>query len=354
MNKLKETLDRIQAPDQGAMEAARKKQDTLTKPRGSLGKLEELSIQMAGIMRRPDPLIKDKVIITFAGDHGVVEEKVNLYPQEVTAQMVLNFLNGGAGINVIADHVGARVVIVDMGVATDYPKPPALVDRAIRKGTGNMAHGPAMTGKEAVQALTAGIEVTENEIQCGMDILGIGEMGIGNTTASSAITAVITGLPAHEVTGKGTGLNTSQVAHKAEVIERSIGLNKPDPSDPIDVLSKIGGFEIGGMAGAILGAAAHGIPLIVDGFIATAAALIAVELCPVVKQYLIAGHKSTEKGHIRALEHLGLDPLLHLEMRLGEGTGAALAMSIVEASVRILNEMATFQEAGVSEASDKS
>ena len=347
--RLKQTIAQIPDLDAESMASARRRQDDLTKPRGSMGRLEDLSVQIAGITGRPNPSIRNKVIIIFAADHGVVAEGVNLYPQEVTAQMVLNFLRGGAGINVIAAHTGARVVIVDMGVASDYPKPPELVDMSVGRGTRNIAAGPAMTQEEAYRALASGIEIVERERKRGLDALGIGEMGIGNTTPSSAITSVFTSRPVEEVTGRGTGLNDEQVAHKAEVIRRALDLNQPDPSDPVDVLAKVGGFEIGAMAGAVLGAAARRIPVAVDGFIATAAVLIAVGLCPKVKDYLFAGHRSAEKGHVRALEHLGLEPLLHLGMRLGEGTGAALALSLMEASVRLLNEMATFQEAGVAD-----
>ncbi len=350
MTKLQQIIHQIKPLDAEAMRLARARQDTLTKPQGSLGRLEELSIRVAGIRGRARPIIEKKVIVTMAADHGVVEEGVSLYPQEVTAQMVLNFLRGGAGINVLARHVGARVVVVDMGVAAEFPPHPGLVVKKISHGTRNMARGPAMERQEALRALEAGIEVVEEEMAKGMDILGIGDMGIGNTTASSAIAATIIGAPVAQVTGRGTGVSKEQLGHKIEVIERALKVNQPTPADPVDVLAKVGGFEIGGLAGVILGAAAHRVPVVLDGFITGAAALIAVGLAPQVKEYLIAAHRSVEVGHPLVLEHLGLKPLLDLNLRLGEGTGAALGISLVEAAVKILNQMATFTEAGVSEA----
>jgi nicotinate-nucleotide--dimethylbenzimidazole phosphoribosyltransferase len=332
-----------------AMRQAQARQNTLTKPQGSLGRLEELSIQVAGITGQARPRIKDKVIVTMAGDHGVGAEGVSAYPPEVTVQMVYNFLRGGAGINVLARHVGARVVVVDMGVAGELELHPNLVNRKVAFGTRNMAQGPTMSRDQAIQAIEAGIGVVEQELAKGMDIVGVGDMGIGNTTPSSAITAVITGAPVEEVTGRGTGIDDEQLQHKIEVIERALELNQPDPDDPLDVLAKMGGFEIGGIAGVILGAAAHHIPIVLDGFISGAGALIAAGLAPQVKDYMIAAHQSVEIGHRLILDRLGLNPLFDLGLRLGEGTGAALGISIVEAGVKILDEMATFGEAGVSE-----
>jgi nicotinate-nucleotide--dimethylbenzimidazole phosphoribosyltransferase len=329
------------------MLAAQDRQDSLTKPPGSLGRLEELSVRIAGIMRRPNPEITEKVVVTFAADHGVVAEGVNLFPQAVTAQMVLNFLSGGAAINVLTRHIGGRVVVVDMGVATDYPKPAELIQRQIARGTGNIAVGPAMTREQAEEAVETGIEIVEREISRGLDAVGIGEMGIGNTTAASAIVAAVTGADPVVVTGRGTGLDEERVRHKAEIVGKALTVNAPDPADGIDVLAKVGGFEIGAMAGAILAAAAAGRPVAVDGFIATAAALVAAVIEPNTKQYMIGAHRSAERGHGVALEDLAIDPLLDLGMRLGEGTGAALAMSLIEAACRTLSEMATFAEAGV-------
>ena len=350
MTRLQQIIRQIKPLDAEAMRLARARQDQLTKPQGSLGRLEELSIQVAGIQGKARPVIEEKVIVTMAADHGVVEEGVSLFPQEVTAQMVLNFLRGGAGINILARHVGARVVVVDMGVVGGFEPLPGLVCKMIDFGTKNMARGPAMTRQQALEAVEAGIEVVEGELAKGMDILGIGDMGIGNTTASSAIAAAITGAPVARVTGRGTGVDDERLRHKIEVIERALEVSRLDPTDPLDVLSKVGGFEIGGLAGAILGAAAHRVPVVLDGFITGAAALIAVGLAPQVRDYLIAAHRSVEVGHPLVLGHLGLRPLLDLDMRLGEGTGAALGIFLVEAAVRILNQMATFAEAGVSEA----
>ncbi|RLG34447.1 nicotinate-nucleotide--dimethylbenzimidazole phosphoribosyltransferase, partial [Methanosarcinales archaeon] len=294
------------------------------------------------------PPFNNKVVITMAGDHGVTEDGVSAYPKDVTPQMIYNFIAGGAGINVLARHVGARVVIVDMGVAAEFEPNPALVVKKIGFGTKNMAKEPAMTIDEAIKSIKAGIEVFESEYAKGVDIVALGDMGIGNTTPSSAITAVITGRPPEEVTGRGTGVDDEGLLNKIRLIKQAISLNNPDPSDPIDVLSKVGGFEIGGIAGAMLAAASHRVPVVVDGFISGTGALIAAELAPQSRDYMIAGHSSVEKGHRAIIEHLNLRPVLDLDLRLGEGTGAALSMGIVEAACKILCEMATFEEAGVS------
>jgi nicotinate-nucleotide--dimethylbenzimidazole phosphoribosyltransferase len=349
MGLLEDILNGIKPLDEKAMAEARARQDTLTKPLGSLGRLEELSIRIAGITGNPMPDIERKAIVTMAADHGVAIEGVSAYPQEVTPQMVLNFLHGGAGINVLAKHVGAKVVIVDMGVASDMGNHPALTSRKIDYGTQNMTRGPAMTREQAVKSIEAGIEIVEKEVEEGLDIIGTGDMGIGNTTPSSAITAAITGEAAAKVTGRGTGLDDEQLANKVERIEMALSINRPDPNDALDVLSKVGGFEIGGLSGVILGAAAHRVPVVIDGFISGAAALIAAGLSPQVRDYLIASHMSVEIGHQAVLKELRLKPLLNLELRLGEGTGAALGISIAEAAVRILTGMATFAEAGVSQ-----
>ncbi len=350
---LNQVLEAIKPLDKSSVAAARGRQDTLTKPTGSLGRLEELSVQIAGIQGKPIPQIKQKAVIVMAADHGVAARGTSAYPQEVTRQMVLNFLHGGAGINVIGRQVGARVVIVDMGVVGTLPSNPALVSRKIASGTRDISQGPAMTTAQAKQALEAGIEIVTNEIKKGLDIVATGDMGIGNTTASAAICSVMTGKPVAEVTGRGTGLNDEQLQNKIAIINEAIALNKPDASKPLEVLAKIGGFEIGGLTGVILGAASQQVPVVIDGFISGAAALIADGLCPRVKNYIIAGHCSVEPGHILALMHLGLRPLLNLDMRLGEGTGAALGIFIAETSTRILAEMATFTEAGVSDKGDK-
>jgi len=345
---LSQILREIKPLDEKVMKQARARQDELTKPRGSLGQLENLSIKIAGIKGEITSGFEHKAIIVMAADHGVVSEGVSLYPQEVTRQMVFNFLNGGAGINVLARFVGARVVIVDMGVVGGFEPHPNLICKMIDFGTRDMAKGPAMTREQALDAIQAGIDVVEGEIARGLDIVGTGDMGIGNTTASSAICAVITGESVEKVTGRGTGLAGEQLIHKVEVIQKALELNRPNPKDPADVLAKVGGFEIGGLAGVMLGAAAHHIPVVIDGFISGAAALIAAGLAPGLRDYLIASHLSAESGHKILLEHLGLSPLLDLGMRLGEGTGAALGIVIVEAAVKTLAEMATFGEAGVS------
>jgi len=348
---LSNIIGMISPLDEEAMASARARQDMLTKPQGSLGRLEELSIQLAGTQGKPMPQIKHKAIITMAGDHGVVAEGVSAYPKEVTAQMVTNFVRGGAGINVIARQIGARVVVVDMGVAADLEPVPELLSRKVAFGTQDMASGPAMTREQTVKAVEAGIEVVMSEVAKGLDIVGTGDMGIGNTTASSAICAVMTGQTAAEVTGRGTGIGSKQLKHKIEVINRALAINQPDPRQPMDVLAKVGGFEIGGLAGVMLGAAAHRVPVVIDGFISGAAALIATALSPGLKDFLITAHVSAEAGHQSLLGHLGLQPLLNLGMRLGEGTGAALGIFLAETAARILSEMSTFTEAGVSERS---
>lgn len=350
MSVLERILKEIKPLDAEAMSAARQRQNMLTKPPGSLGRLEDLSVQIAGIKCDPMPEIKDKSVIVMAADHGVVEEGVSLYPQEVTRQMVINFLRGGAAINVLAAHVNARVVVVDMGVRGGFPPLPGLVCKMIDFGTKNMAKGPAMSRPQAIESIEAGIQVVEMEIGRRLDIIATGDMGIGNTTASSAIFAALSGKPVRKVTGRGTGIGDRQLAHKMRVIETALKVNKPDPKDPIDVLAKVGGFEIGGLAGVILASAAYRIPVVIDGFISSVAAAIAAALCPKVKDYIIASHLSAEAGHGLVLDFLGLKPLLDLNMRLGEGTGAVLGLFLAEAATKLLRQMATFAEAGVSEA----
>lgn len=350
MGALERIVKEIKPLDTSAMAAARERQNMLTKPLGSLGRLEELSVQIAGIKCDPLPEIRHKSVIVMAADHGVVEEGVSLYPQEVTRQMVINFLRGGAAINVLAAHVNARVVVVDMGVKGGFPPLPGLICKMIDFGTRNMTKGPAMSRSQAIECIEAGIQVVEMEMGRKLDIIATGDMGIGNTTASSAIFSAISGKPAKKVTGRGTGIGDKQLAHKVRVIETALRVNRPDPRDPIDVLAKVGGFEIGGLTGVILAGAAHRIPVVIDGFISSVAAVIAVALAPNVKDYIIASHLSAEAGHGIVLDFLGLKPLLGLNMRLGEGTGAVLGLFLAEAATRILTQMATFAEAGVSEA----
>ena len=345
---MKNTIEKIGVLDENIMTIARERQDKLTKPAGSLGILEEVSIKIAGITGNQTPRMVDKVIVTMAGDHGITEAGVSAYPSEVTAQMIYNFLNGGAAINVLARHVDARVIVVDMGVAVDIAHE-NLLDKKIGYGTANMTKGPAMTYEDAIASIKAGIEVFELEAEKGIDIIAVGDMGIGNTAASSAIVAAITGEDVEKVTGRGTGIDDAGLEKKIKAIKEAIKVNKPDKKDAIDVLAKVGGFEIAGMTGVMLAAASHRIPVVIDGFISGAAALIAYEIVPAVSSYMIAAHRSVERGHPVILDYIGLKPLLDLNMRLGEGTGAALGISIVEAACKILDEMATFEEAGVSE-----
>ena len=351
-NRLEQTISRIVRLDLSAQDAARRRQDMLTKPRGSLGRLETLSIQIAGIMANPLPTLRDKAIITMAGDHGVAAEGVSAYPQEVTPQMVHNIACGGAAINVLARHIGARVIIVDMGVACDLPPHAEIAVRKVGYGTANIARGPAMSREQAVQALLAGIEALDEQVARGLDIVGTGDMGIANTTPSAAIAAALTGEAPGRFVGRGTGVDDQGLSRKVDAVERALAVNRPDASDALDVLAKVGGFEIGGIAGIILGAAAQRRPVVVDGFISTAGAMLAVALAPQARPYIIAAHRSQETGHALMLDWLQVQPLLDLDMRLGEGTGAALSISLAEAARRILCEMATFGEAGVSDKSD--
>jgi len=346
---IEDLLARIGPLDETARRAARLRQQVLTKPAGSLGRLEELSIQIAGITGQAAPRLQHKVVIVMAGDHGVADAGVSAFPQAVTAQMVANFLNGGAAINVLARHSGARVVVVDMGVAVDLSPHPNLVIKKIAHSTHNIATGPAMDLNQAKQAILAGADVVESEFESGLDILATGDMGIANTTPSAAIAAAFTGLPVKEVVGRGTGVDDRGLERKIEVVQRAIDNNHADPSNGLDVLSKLGGFEIAGLTGAILAAAGHRRPVVIDGYISTAAAMIAVSLAPGVRDYLIAAHTSHENGHRRMLDWLELQPLLDLQMRLGEGTGAVLAVSLADAACKILSEMATFDSAGVSQ-----
>jgi nicotinate-nucleotide--dimethylbenzimidazole phosphoribosyltransferase len=343
-------LKEIKPLDTSAMAAAQSRQNSLTKPHGSLGRLEELSIQLAGIKGTASPKLEHKSIIVMAADHGVVAETVSLYPQDVTRQMVLNFLKGGAAINALASQIGARVIVVDMGVKGGFQPLPGLLCKMIDFGTKNITEGPAMTRQQAVDSIEAGIQAVEAEMAKRLDIIGTGDMGIGNTTASSAIFAAMSGKQPKKITGRGTGIGDKQLAHKIKVIERALSVNKPNSKDPIDVLSKVGGFEIGGLVGVMLAGAAYRIPVVIDGFISGAAALIAAGLSPQAKDYLIAAHISAEAGHEILLQFLGLKPLLNLNMRLGEGTGAVIGIFLADAAARTLSQMATFAQAGVSEA----
>lgn len=340
-------LPEIPAPDEAAAEAARRRQDRLTKPRGSLGRLEDISIRMASLLGNPSPELGRKAVVVFAADHGVTEEGVSAYPSAVTAQMVTNFLRGGAAVSALARQANARVRVVDLGVSGGI-RHPDLIARRIRDGTRNIARGPAMTRSEAERAIKAGSEVVASVYAEGLDVLAVGDMGIGNTTPASAVIAALTGSGVARVTGRGTGLDEAALRRKVAVIERALEVNAPDPADPLDVLSKVGGLEIAAMCGAFIAAPAHRVPAVIDGLISGAAALVASRLVPGIVPYLIASHLSVEPGHRVALDELCLEPLLDLGLRLGEGTGAVLALNVLEAAVRCLREMATFDEAGVS------
>ena len=349
MDIIKDTLSRIKPVSRELLQLAQNRLDNKTKPPGSLGRLEEFARRIVAISGNPEPDIARKVVYTFAGDHGVTEEGVSLYPREVTPQMVLNFLAGGAGVNVLARHVGAEVRVVDVGVDYDFGNTVGLIHKKVARGTKNFAKGPAMTRAETIAAMTVGIELADQCRAEGVTLVGTGEMGIGNTTPSSAIIAALSGKTVTEVTHRGTGIGDEALINKIRVIEQGLALNRPDANDPLDVLAKVGGLEIAAIAGLVLGCAANSIPVVIDGFISTAGALIASELHPNVRDYIFAAHKSVEIGHSFMLERIGVEPILDLNFRLGEGTGAALAMTIIEAGVKVLKEMATFEQAGVSQ-----
>jgi nicotinate-nucleotide--dimethylbenzimidazole phosphoribosyltransferase len=346
---INESIAAIRPPDERAREAARALQLRLTKPAGALGRLEELHVWAAGVLRDAVPELRRKVIVVAAADHGIAAEGVSAYPQDVTWQMVQNFLAGGAAINTLAAHAGADVRVVDAGVIQDIDHPRLHVAKS-RPGTANMAIGPAMSRYDAATLVARGIAFARDECERGADVIALGDMGIGNTTAAAAITSVLAVAPVRATAGRGTGVDDAAFEMKVSAIERAIAVNAPDPLDAIDVLSKIGGFEIGFLAGVTVGAAACGRPVVVDGYPTTAAALIAAALAPACVDYMLASHESAEPGHRIALAHLGLRPLLQLEMRLGEGTGAALALTLLDAALRIPREMATFDGAGVSRA----
>jgi nicotinate-nucleotide--dimethylbenzimidazole phosphoribosyltransferase len=343
------TLAPVHVPplDQQAIAEARARQARLTKPAGALGRLEDLSIQLAGMTGTLQPRLAQPVVFVLAADHGVAAEGVSAYPAEVTAQMVANFLNGGAAISVLGRARGARVVVADIGVDADLPPYPELRGRKVRRGSGNIAREPAMSRDEAVAAIEVGRSLVAVEAQAGMDVACTGDMGIGNTTPSAALICRFTGLAPVQVVGRGTGIDDAGLARKRDVVAQALALHE-DATQPLDVLAALGGLEIAGLAGVILAAASRRLPVVLDGFIAAAAALTAAALEPAVKGYLVASHRSQELGHAAALAALGLRPLLDLDLRLGEGTGAVLALPMLEAAVATLNEMATFEEAAVS------
>lgn len=345
---LEKTVKSIGALDGESMKAARRRVDSLIKPPGSLGRLEELAVQLAGIQGRALPEYGKCAVILMAGDHGVVSEGVSAAPQEITYQMLSAFTGGVAGISVLSRMAGASLVVVDVGVARPVDIP-GVIGLKVREGTGNIATGPAMTRDQAVAALEAGIKVAQNEIDGGHSIIATGDMGIGNTTPSSAILAALAGIPAEEATGRGTMVNDQVMNRKVWAVNEAIRLNRPDPGDGVDVVAKVGGLEIAGLAGVILGAASRRVPVIIDGFISTAAAMIACAIKREARDFIIPSHLSGEKGHRLMLDHLDLKPLMYLDMRLGEGTGAVLTLNIVEAACRVAREMASFDQAGLSD-----
>jgi nicotinate-nucleotide--dimethylbenzimidazole phosphoribosyltransferase len=350
MSVLAETCAQIVPVDRAAAAQVQRRLDDKTKPRRSLGQLEELAGRIAAIRRTAELEPPRKAVVVMGADHGVAEEGVSAYPQEVTRQMLLNFARGGAAINVLARHAEARVIVVDMGVREPVPTTPEIRVQRIGAGTANFTRGPAMTRAQAIEALETGIRIADELATAGLTVIATGDMGIGNTTAASALTAVFTAAAPEAVTGRGTGIDDEGLRRKLDAIRRGLAVNRPDPRDAVDVLSKVGGFEIAGLAGVILGSAARRIPVVLDGFITGAAALAGVRLAPHAAEYLIASHRSVEAGHRVILDALGVRPLLDLDLRLGEGSGAALALHLIDAAVRIVREMATFAAAGVSDA----
>ncbi len=350
MSLLERTVQRIYPQDSASREMAKARLEQLALPYWSLGDLMDLAVDLAGMTRSMAPPVARKAIVTMAGDHGVVAEGVSKFPSEVTPQMVYNFVNGGAGINALARQVGAEVFVVDMGVAADLndlAKAGKIINKKVGLGTDNIARGPAMSLAMAQRAIESGIDIAD-DLATRFDIIGTGDMGIGNTTPSTAIAAVLTGVDVAELTGRGTGLDDAQLNHKVSILKQILEVNRPDPKNGLDILAKVGGFEIGGIAGLILGCAANRKPVVVDGFISTAGALIAYTIEPFVRDYIICSHRSMEPGHKAMQQYLGCTrPLLDLNMRLGEGTGGALAMNLLEAAVAILTEVATFAEAAV-------
>ena len=350
---LGEIIERIQPVEQDWIAKARRHTAQLAIPPRALGRLHEISERICGILGTLQPNVSPKVFLVMAGDHGVVCDGVSAFPQEVTGEMVKNFLRGGAGINVLARGVNADVIVVDMGIIPDIELASDEVGHRFRsckvgRGTASIARGPAMSRRQAEEAILHGFRLASELFADGAQLMGTGDMGIGNTTSSAAVGTILTGRPVEQMVGRGTGVDEETLRRKREIVQNALNLNRPDRTDGLDVLAKVGGFEIGGIAGTILAGAYHRRPVVVDGFISTAGALVAHALCPKVADYLFAGHCSEEAGHRRMLEHLGLEPILDLRMRLGEGTGAALAMGIIEGAVRVFNEVLTFEQAGVS------
>jgi nicotinate-nucleotide--dimethylbenzimidazole phosphoribosyltransferase len=351
MKRLEQALGRITPPSGDWQNKAYERLRQQARPTGSLGILEDVGARLAGIAKTLDVRLARKVIVTCAGDHGVCAEGVSLFPAEVTPQMVYNFVRGGASINVLARHAGAEVKVADLGVNWDFEPDLSIFHKKIGRGTRNLAKEPAMTRNEAVMSIEAGIDIVEELLAEGqVHLLGTGDMGIGNTTPSTAIIAAFSGLPVSQLTGRGTGIDDAGLQRKVTAIEKGLAVNRPDPRDPLDVLAKVGGFEIGGLAGLVIGAAANGIPVVCDGFIATAGALVACELAPTARDYLFTSHCSVEAGHRYMLDRLAREPLLDLKFRLGEGTGAAAAMELIDMATRILADIKTFEEVAIQDA----
>ncbi len=343
---LNDLLNRIEPLDIASMKAAQMRLDSLTKPLGSLGKLEEMVVKLAGINCSPSPKVDNKVTVIMCGDNGVVEEGVSSCPQSVTAAVTCNFTRGITGINIFSKLTNARIVVVDIGVDADIPYT-TILDRKIRKGTWNMAKGPAMTRDEAINGILTGIDVVKDLKAEGVNLLGTGEMGIGNTSTSSALTAVLTGMPIDTIVGVGSGLSKEAYKNKIEVIKRSIEINQPDPEDPVDVLAKVGGFDIAGLTGCFLGAAIYRIPIVIDGFISAVAALAATRIHPGTREYMLPSHGSAEPGTAAVMKALNMEPMLMLDMRLGEGTGAALGFQLIDAAIAAYTQMGSFADASI-------
>lgn len=343
---LEEIVKGIKKTDLDAAKGMQERLDGKIKPLRSLGVLEDIAVLLAGVQGTTHPVIKGKAVLLMAGDHGVVEEGVSAAPQEVTAQLFYSYLSGGGGINVLTNYAKAKLIATDVGIAGPL-NPTELMANRIKNGADNIAKGPAMTREETIQALLTGAKIAQEAIESGINILATGEVGIGNTTPSAALISFITGCSVEEATGSGTGLKSAALLHKHDIIKKAIEINKPNPKDPIDILAKIGGLEIAAMVGAILEASHLNVPTVLDGIIASAAALVASKFNPFVVEYLITSHSSEEKGQLKALKHMGLEPKMYLNMRLGEGTGAALMFPMIEAALKVADEMATFDTAGV-------
>ncbi len=351
---LDQLRSQIEPIDRAWVEKAKDRTVQLVMPTRALGMLHDISERLCGIRQTLEPEIDKKAVLIMAGDHGVVSQGVSAYPQEVTGAMIQTFLAGGAGINAIAGHVGAQVWVADMGAVADIdpaglPNAQRFLTSKIGKGTADITRGPAMSRQDAEKAVMTGFRHAAGLFASGVQLLGTGDMGIGNTTASAAIGAAVTGMGVDEMVGRGTGVDDQGLERKKAAVKKALDVNRPDRDDALDVLAKVGGFEIGAIAGSILAAAFHRRPVVVDGFISTAGALIASGICPTARQYMFAGHCSAEAGHGNMLEYLGLEPVLRLGMRLGEGTGAALAMGIIDAAVKMFRQVMTFAEAGVAD-----